>query len=161
MVETYAQPSERLTFSTTIGTGISMSTPSYTPFCWQFIGHYHINKRFSAGIGTGLSFYEKALVPLFIDAKFNITKPQKFTPFLECGVGYSFAPDKNASGGFYFHPSIGMQYSIHNNKSLFVAIGYELQELKRLKEYENTLFTAEFEEKISHNLLSLKCGIIF
>lgn len=50
--------------------------------------------------GTGLSIYEKALIPLFANVKFAITKPRKFTPYIECGVGYSFAPDKNANGVF-------------------------------------------------------------
>lgn len=47
--------------------------------------------------GTVLSIYVKALIPLFANVKFAITKPIKFTPYIECGVGYSFAPDKNAN----------------------------------------------------------------
>ena len=141
-----AQQTERFTFATSVGTGIDMNEPSATPFTWQALGYYAINKRFSVGIGTGLSIYEKALIPLFADAKFLITKPRKFTPYIECGVGYSFAPDKNANGGFY---------------KLFLALGYESQKLEQLKTQKQSLFTAEFAEKLSHNAISIKIGFIF
>ena len=110
---------------------------------------------------TGLSIYEKALIPLFADAKFLIIKPRKFTPYIECGVGYSFAPDKNANGGFYLNPSAGVEYSICKSKKLFLALGYESQKIERLKTQKQSLFTAEFAEKLSHNAISIKIGFIF
>ena len=142
-----AQLPERLSFSTSIGTGISMNP--------------EINNRFSAGVGSGISFYEKALIPLFADVKFAILKPRKFTPYLECSVGYSFAPSKNANGGFYLNPSVGVQYKIHNKIQLFCALGYELQKLERLKRYENSLLITELAEKLNHNSISLKIGFIY
>ena len=114
-----------------------------------------------AGIGTGLSIYEKALIPLFADAKFLIIKPRKFTPYIKCGVGYSFAPDKNANGGFYLNPSAGVEYSIYKSKKLFLALGYESQKLEQLKTQKQSLFTAEFAEKLIHNAISIKIGFIF
>lgn len=107
-----AQQTERISLATSIGTGINTSEPAATPLSWQILRHYAIGKRFSAGIGTGLSVYEKALIPLFADVKYTITRPKKFTPYVECGIGYSFAPDKNANGGFYLNPSAGVQYSV-------------------------------------------------
>lgn len=156
-----AQQTERFAFSTTVGTGFAMNTPTSTPFEWQVLGHYHINKRFSVGIGSGLSFYEKTLIPLFADAKFAIIKPRKFTPYLECAIGYSFAPDKNANGGFYLNPSVGIQYSIYGNKKLTFAIGYEIQKLEQLRRKEQPLFTTEFAEKLNHNSISMKVGFMF
>lgn len=156
-----AQQTERFTFATSVGTGIDMNEPSATPFTWQTLGYYAINKRFSVGIGTGLSIYEKALIPLFADAKFLIIKPRKFTPYIECGVGYSFAPDKNANGSFYLNPSVGIEYSICESKKLFLALGYESQKLEQLKTQKQSLFTAEFAEKLIHNAISIKIGFIF
>ena len=156
-----AQQTERFTFATSVGTGIDMNEPSATPFTWQALGYYAINKRFSVGIGTGLSIYEKALIPLFADAKFLIIKPRKFTPYIKCGVGYSFAPDKNAHGGFYLNPSAGVEYSIYKSKKLFLALGYESQKLEQLKTQKQSLFTAEFAEKLIHNAISIKIGFIF
>lgn len=156
-----AQKKEHFTFATSVGTGIAISEPATIPFTWQVLGYYAINQRFSVGMGTGLSIYEKALIPLFTHAKFTITKPSKFTPYIEGGVGYSFAPDKNANGGFYLHPCIGIQYSVCGDKRLFFALGYETQRLKRVKAQEQPLFTAEFTEKLSHNIISIQIGFMF
>lgn len=156
-----AQQTERLTFATSIGTGIDMSEPATTPFSWQILGHYSISKRLSAGIGTGLSVYEKALIPLFADVKYTIARPKRFTPYAECGIGYSFAPDKVANGGFYLNPSIGVQYSVSGDVKIFFALGYELQKLERVKKQEQLLFTAEFAERLRHNAISIKIGFMF
>lgn len=55
----HGQISDRFTYIITLGTGIPINEPSSTPFTWQIAGHYKATERFSAGIGTGLSFYEK------------------------------------------------------------------------------------------------------
>lgn len=156
-----AQSPKRFSLSTSIGTGISMSAPTSTPFIWQVLGNFEINNRLSAGIGSGISFYEKALIPLFADVKFAITQPQMFTPYLGCSVGYSFAPAKHTNGGFYLNPSVGVQYKIHSKMQLFFALGYELQKLERLKRYENSLLTTEFAEQLGHNSISVKLGITY
>lgn len=156
-----AQQTEHFTFATSVGTGIDMTDPSSTPFTWQVLGYYAISKRFSVGIGAGLSIYEKALIPVFADAKYLIVKSKKFTPFIESGVGYGFAPDKNANGGFYLNPSVGVEYLICESKKLFLALGYESQKLERLKTQKQSLFTAEYAEKLSHNLISIKIGFMF
>lgn len=156
-----AQDNKRFSFATTIGAGIPMSTPSSTPLEWQMLGYYNFNQRFSAGIGTGISVYEKALIPLFADVKFNITKPRKFTPYLECGAGYSFAPDKNANGGIYLNPAVGVQWAVCLKMKLLLAVGYEMQKYERLKSYNNQYFEAEFKEQLNHNAISIKIGVLF
>ena len=156
-----AQQTERFTFATTVGTGFAMSTPAYTRFAWQVLGYYNVNKRFSAGIGSGVSLYEKALIPLFADVRFAVMKPAKLTPYLACSAGYSFAPDKNANGGLYLNPSIGIQYLICGNKKLSFALGYELQKLERLKTQEQSHFAVEFAEKLNHSSISVKIGFHF
>lgn len=156
-----AQDIKRFSFATTIGIGIPMSTPSSTPFEWQVLGYYNFNGRFSAGIGTGISVYEKALIPLFADVKFNITKPRKLTPYLECGAGYSFAPDKNANGGIYLNPAVGVQWAVCPKMKLLLAVGYEMQKYEHLKSYNNQHFEAEFKEQLNHNSISIKIGFLF
>ena len=66
-----AQNKEHFTFATSIGTGIDMSEPAAPPFSLQVLGYYAINKRFSVGVGTGLSIHEKVLIPLFADAAYR------------------------------------------------------------------------------------------
>lgn len=156
-----AQQTGRISFATNVGTGIDMSEPAKTPFSWHVLAHYAVSKRFSAGIGTGLSIYEKALIPLFANVKYAFAKPKKFTPFVECSIGYGFAPDKNANGGFYLNPAVGVQYSVCGEKKIFLALGYELQRLERVKTQEQSSFTAEFAERLRHKAISIKIGVVF
>lgn len=151
----------KISLATTIGTGLAMTKPSKTPFTWQILGYYHLTNRWLVGAGTGLSFYEKMLIPIFGDIRFQIGRTRKLTPFAELGMGYAFAPGKNANGGFYINPSVGIQYPLKNHTKLQLAIGYELQELERLKKHSDNNFTKEFAEKLSHHSISLKVGVVF
>ena len=155
------QTAERFSYAATVGTGIAMNQPSFTPFTVQLLGYYSISERLSAGIGTGLSFYEMMLIPLFADAKFALTKARKFTPFVECGGGYAFATGANANGGLFFNPSVGVQYALTDKMKLQFSVGYELQKLERLKEYANNYVTTGFAEKLSHNSISIRVGVLF
>ncbi len=101
------------------------------------------------------------LIPVFADARYLITRQRRFTPYLECGAGYAFAPGKNSNGGFYLNPSVGIQYAFHKNTKFLFAMGYELQELDRLKEYTDNYFTAGFNEELRHHSLMFRIGIIF
>lgn len=162
VLTTFGQRGERLfSFTTTLGTGISMSTPSRTSFLWQVLGHYQLNTRFSVGVGTGLSFYEKALLPLYGDVKFKITRPIKFTPHVACGVGYSFGLDQNVTGGFYFSPSIGTEFSVCKKTKFLFAVGYELQKFERLKRSRDDYFVTEFQEHLSHHAIVFRVGVVF
>lgn len=156
-----AQQSDRFSIAAAISTGIDMSTPTVTPFIAQVTGYYCLNKHFSTGLGTGLSFYEELLIPLLAEIKFDIKKTGKFIPFLECDAGYSFAPDKKAHGGFCMNPSVGVHYTLCHKKKLFTAIGYGLQKLERLKTYQDPYLKTAFIEKLSHHLIMFKAGVIF
>lgn len=157
----HAQGIRCISYATTIGTGFDMSKPSCTPFIWQVIGNYNFNERLSTGVGTGISLFEKPIVPLFADVKFCICKPKKFTPFIQCVVGYGIVVSKDANGGIYLNPAAGISYSIYKRMKLFVSIGYELQKLERLKKFDSEIATIEFSEKLSHNLISMKIGVEF
>jgi len=151
----------KISLATTIGSGLSITTPSKTPINWQVLGYYKLTDRWSVGAGTGLSFYEKMLIPVFGDVKFQIGRTRKFTPYAELGMGYAFASGKNVNGGFFMNPSFGIQYPLKNKMKLQFAIGYELQELERLKKHTDDYFAKEFEEKLSHHSISFKLGLIF
>lgn len=155
---------EKMSFTTTIGTGFPMmSTPSAIPFTWQVLGYYNLTDRWSVGAGTGLSFYEKMLIPVYGDVRFQIGRECKFTPYAEFAAGYSFASSRDANGGFFINPSIGIQYPLKNKNKmkLQLAIGYELQELQRLKKHTDNYFLKEFEEQLSHHSISVKLGLRF
>lgn len=151
----------RFSYTTYLGTGISMNQPSRTPLTWQAIVHYHMNKRFTIGAGTGLSVYEKPLILLYASAQFFITQPKKFTPYLECNIGGSFAAAKQTNGGFYLSPAIGAQLRITRKLKMNVALGYEYQHLERLKKQTDEYFYTEFQEELSHQSLTLKVGVTY
>lgn len=157
----HAQGIRCISYATTIGAGFDMSKPSCTPFIWQVIGNYNFNERLSTGVGTGISLFEKPIVPLFADVRFCICKPKKFTPFIQCAVGYGIVVSKDANGGIYLNPAAGISYSIYKRMKLFVSIGYELQKLERLKKFDSEIATIEFSEQLSHNLISMKIGVEF
>ncbi|SFK25589.1 hypothetical protein SAMN05216357_10125 [Porphyromonadaceae bacterium KH3CP3RA] len=148
-------------YATTIGTGLPMSTPSSPPFTWQVLGAYNLTERWSVGAGTGLSFYEKMLIPVFGDIRFQIGRTRQFTPYAEFGMGYAFALHSDANGGFFMNPSIGVQYPFKNRMRLQLAVGYELQELERLKTQIDGYFQKEFAEKLSHHSIAIKLGFLF
>lgn len=154
----YAQ---KIIVQTSVGTGIDLSVPSATPVLWRVFGQYRIVERLSVGVGTGLSFYEKTLIPVFADARFLMTKPHKFTPFLECRVGYGFAPSDDTNGGFYLNPVVGVRYAVGHRHVIFVAVGYESQNLERLKTYGNHFLKAEFAEKSRHRSIGIEMGFGF
>ena len=151
----------KIFFATTIGTGVDISKPSSTPFTWQVSGYYKLSGKWSVGAGTGLSIYEKTLIPVYGDARFQIGRERKFTPYAELSTGYSFATAANANGGFFMNPSVGIQYPLKNKMKLQLAIGYELQKLEQLKTHTDDYFHKEFAEKLSHHLISVKFGLCF
>ena len=151
----------RVSFATTFGTGLSIDEPSTTPFTWQALGYYNITDRWAVGVGTGLSFYEKMLIPVYGDVKFQIGRKRKFTPYTEFAMGYSFAPSSDANGGIFMNPSIGISYPLKNKMKLQLAVGYELQKLERLKTQTDIYFLKEFEEQLNHHSISVRIGLGF
>ena len=116
---------------------------------------------FSAGIGAGISLHEKALIPVFADAKVHVCQPGKWMPFLRCGAGYGWAVSADANGGIYLNPAIGLSYAVDKRRKLLVQVGYERHKLERLKAYKDAIHAAEFVEQLSHNTISLKIGVEF
>lgn len=152
---------KKLSYAITVGTGMPMNEPSRVPFTMQATGRYNLTPRLSAGIGAGISVYEKALIPLFAQVRFLMTRPHQFTPYIACSGGYSFAPHKKASGGIFLNPDIGIRYSSAGPVKLILSIGYELQRLERLKEYQNEYVGVQFKEALGHHSLVVKAGIEF
>lgn len=149
-------------YQITAGTAIPISTPSTVPFSLQGEILYAFNNRLMAGGGTGLSLYDKeVLIPLFAGMRYNITKPARFTPFLKCDAGYSFAPARDVDGGFYLCPALGMQTSLFSKYAVLLSLGYELQKMDCLKEYATAAFVSAYQESLSHHGLSIKLGVVF
>lgn len=153
---------DKFFYTASIGTGLAMSTPTSVPFILQGTAGYAVHKRLSVGIGSGISLYDKyVLIPVLGTLKFSLTEPHRFVPYIDCEAGYSFAPSSRVTGGFCLSPSVGVQTKITDKMDVFLAVGYEVQNLKRLKEHDDVYFHAEFEEVLKHHSITLKAGIVF
>ena len=152
-----AQDDSKYSISTALGTAIPMTGPSCTPIDWHITGNYNINRHISCGIGTGLSIYEKAMIPFYGNIKYYFSTIHKLSPFVDCNIGYAFATSSKANGGFYLNPNIGIRYK-QDRHNFFLALGYNLQEMKRLREQQQSLYNISFEEHLSHNAISVKIG---
>ncbi len=149
----------KISFATTLGVGIPvMGSLSFTPVAWQILGYYALTDRWSAGAGTGLSFYEKLLIPVYADVKYQIGRERRFTPFAEMAAGYAFVAANDADGGLFMNPSFGLQYPLPNGTKLQLAVGCERQELERRKIHFDSYFQKEFEEKSNHHTISIRFG---
>lgn len=72
-----------------------------------------------------------------------------------------FRPSNNSNGGFYLNPVVGVRYAVGRRHGIFVAIGYESQNLERLKTYGNHFLKAEFTEKLRHRSIGIEVGFEF
>ena len=138
-----------------------MSQPSCTPFIGQVIAHYHINQRFTVGAGSGLSVYEKALIPLYANAQFFITQPRKLTPYLNVISAAHSLPPKKQTADFISRRPWGIQLRLTQKLKMNVALGYEIQKLERLKKQTDPYFRTEFKEELSHHSLTVKVGLTY
>lgn len=151
---------QRFAFATSLGTVVAVSEPAATPLLWRVSGYYNAGRRFSFGIGTGLSLYEKALIPVFGDVRYALARPRRFTPYLQFQAGYAFAPARDAAGGLLLAPSVGVGYAVGGIR-LFLAVGYESQRLERLKKYAGSRFSARFAERLRHQGIAVRIGVRF
>ena len=147
--------------ATTLGVGVSLGGIPKTPITWQVLGYYRLTDRWAVGTGTGLSFYEKMLIPVFGDVRYQIGRERRLTPYVELAAGYSFAPSGSANGGLFLNPSVGVQFPLKNRLKLQLAVGYELQKLERLRTSSDAYFNKAFAEKLNHNSLSIRFGVLF
>ena len=149
-------------YQVTVSTGIPMNTPSAVPFVLEGKAFYRVSNRFSVGLGSGFSLYDgDILIPLTGNVQFDLLKPARFTPYLDCSAGYSFAPSGKVVGGFYLSPSVGVRMNVWSDKKLLFALGYGLQDLKRLREYSTSHFVSSYEESLNYHCLSVKLGVVF
>jgi len=91
----------------------------------------------------------------------RLGRGRRLTPYLEAAAGHSFAPSGRAEGGFFMNPSVGAYIALRGALKLGLSVGYEFQELSRLRSHADGHFRTEFVERLSHNSLSVRIGVIF
>ncbi len=106
---------------------------------------YKWKKYANFGGGIGFEFYdfkEKPLVfiPVYADIRGEFTN-WKIRPFYNVEFGYGFKVKTenldwdNKPNGIYFRPNIGWKFKKNENFATTIALGYQLQKAKYIKDY--------------------------
>lgn len=151
---------EKISFATTLGTGFATDGRT-RPFAWRVMAHYNPVGRWSAGVGTGVSVYERTLVPIFVDVRYRIGRERLFTPFVEAVGGYSFALSAGARGGPMVNPSVGVRRRVGDGIGLTLSAGWEMQRFGRLLSRTDRYFHKEFAERLTRGALCVSFGVAF
>lgn len=152
---------ERVQMMVTVSTGLPISVPKRVPLSGQVQVDYQIAPCFQAGMGTGISVYEKCLLPLYAHLRLNLFRRPAYIPFVEVNGGYAFALSRQAGGGLYLSPAIGLEWPSGRRAKLLVGFGYVLQKFHRVKLYEGALLSSSYEEPLRHQALVFKVGVAF
>jgi hypothetical protein len=97
-------------------------------------------KKWFGGIGTGLDFYDRRTVPLFLDVRRDLLN-KKNTPYLYADAGTGFlwlkSPTRSAetSGSsspmFNYETGIGYKLTGKNKTALVFSAGYSVKQVKQ------------------------------
>lgn len=136
------------------------------------IGGYRFNKKLAAGVGFGAGYnttfsfgtwIDASTIPVFAYARYYpIDKRVK--PYIAGSLGYGFR-DRNAfganhSGGLYFEPEIGVNFSSRRRIRFTLSIGQQVQHIKgsnlNFDQFGNTI-TSNFN--LWFNRTVLKIGL--
>ncbi len=148
------------TFTTTLGTGVAIDGRSNS-FAWRFTSHYDLTDRWSFGVGTGVSVYEKTLVPVFAYAMYCLGRERRLTPFVATAGGYSFAFSSDARGGVMLNLSAGVRYRLTDGILLLLSAGWEMQRFGHLISRTDTWFHKQFAEHLTRNAIYIRLGVVF
>lgn len=111
-------------------TGYSFGVGSYgADFYSVTTSHgYQFNPYFYLGIGSGINIYTEPglgtpiAVPLFVNPRVNFLD-NDISPYFDAKIGYSFVDFEH----FYFNPSIGVSFGVHEKVGLNLSFGYTMQ----------------------------------
>jgi hypothetical protein len=133
----------------------------------QMVNGYKFGRKYFAGIGTGIEFFEQAYIPLFADFSYMLTE-NRVSPFLTGSMGYTFSIDDppeqwgartNNLGGMMYSVGIGTSIRTGMTSSFAISLEYRYQNLR-------SDYTEDWNEDVLHfdkqyNRLSLRLGFVF
>ena len=110
---------------------------------------------YTAYAGTGISMSQPSRTPFTgqLIAHYHIN--QRFA----IGAGSGLSVYEKLL--IHHSPSVGAQFRISRKLKMNFALGYEFQELERLKKYTDQYFHTEFKEELSHHSITLKIGLTY
>jgi hypothetical protein len=140
-------------------------------------GLYTLPFRLSAGIGTGVEWFNGAKLPLFVLADYKFLK-SNLSPFVFGQAGYAFAlendpntyyyygSDQKNYGGILLGAGAGIRKDFSPHAAFTFSVGYRYQKSKMTSEYNiwydndpNHLMNTERIEEF--NRISISIGFLF
>jgi len=139
---------------------------------------YKFPFRLSAGVGTGVEWFNGAKLPVFANVHYKIL-PGTLSPFFYGQAGYAFSIETSQGdynyyygsnqknhGGFLAGIGAGLSKDISANTAITFSIGYRYQQIKITSEYNayydndpNHVIKSDRTEKF--NRIALSVGIKF
>jgi hypothetical protein len=136
-------------------------------FSLQMVNGYKLGKRYYPGIGTGVEFYEHAVVPLYADFSYMLMD-SRVSPFVRGSVGYSFSIEDppevwgartDNRGGMLYAAALGTSVRTGSSSALTISIVYRFQSLKSVYEEEWNNDVLNLEKQ--YNRLAIRIGFMF
>jgi hypothetical protein len=145
---------------------------------------YRINDNFSIGIGAGLmqhkSTFPERSYPVYVHSKYRLNTNSSLKPFFNLKIGYGFGSTEVGIAGldindlqysgeikysadFFISPSIGVSYEIAKQRSLFLAISYDLLKVKteNIIRPENAVVDLNSYAEKNNSIIGLRLGYEF
>lgn len=159
----YAEAQSR--YSKLIGLDV-LHNDKHTSLRFRMGYAYQITPTFSAGIGTGFTYYDDPLsvVPLYIDITYSLGKGDAI-PFLFLRSGYSFSilTDTDVQvdeheGGYLLNPGAGIRFATKSGVGFYFSVGYNLNH-SLIRNERGTNRTVQTD--ITYERLMVGVGLLF
>lgn len=136
-----------------------------SPRLWVVNG-FQFNRKVSAGLGVGFTYYNDplSLLPLFIDFKYQFPA-ESIRPFffLKSGYNISLLTDRDAavnshSGGLLLNPGLGLHFETSGNIAWHISAGYNFDRATYFEPADNF---RSIENNQSYDRFTLGIGLTF
>jgi len=136
-------------------------------FSIQMVNGYKLGRKYYPGIGTGIEFYDYAVVPLYGDFTYSMSE-NRVSPFLRASFGYSFPIEEpreqwgaktENEGGILYTVGIGTAIRTGPSSAMTISLVYRFQSLKSIYTEDWNDDVVNLEKQI--NRVALRFGFIF
>lgn len=130
------------------------------------VNGYRFNRKVSAGLGVGFSYYNDplSLLPLFIDFKYQFPT-ENINPYFFLKSGYNISlltdtdtPVNSHSGGLLLNPGIGLRFETDGKLDWHISAGFNLD---RATYFQPGGTFSSIENNTNYERLSLGIGLSF
>lgn len=166
------------------GYGIISNKDNANAYQFFLSPYYRVNDNFSMGIGAGLmqhkSTFPERSYPVYVHSKYRLNTNSNLKPFFNLKIGYGFGSTDMGIAGidvndlqysgeikysadFFISPSIGISYDVVKQRSLFLAISYDLLKVKtkNMIRQENAVVDLKQYTEKNSSIIGLRVGYEF